>query len=394
MLARVAEYFRKDKTEPEEPVSDDVAFSLVDEDNQTSDEAGDQTGADQIEGEQELVHLLAKWAVMSKAQRHAISALAEEITDTGKLVESNVGDLSQRFRQLAEHTGKQIEQVRGVIAISESLEVDGETIRLQEVPEILNHVLQEVISKVLYMSKQGLTLVYALDDVVGQVDDVDETVTTIEEINRQTVMLSMNAKIEAARAGEAGRGFAVVADEIKNLSNRINDLAEDIREQMSKMSTGIREGHSKLSELASMDLSDHIIGRERLEVVMSALIAQSGKMTETLAESADLNERISVDVQSVVRDMQFQDRAQQKLDNVIGALGILCGSLARIESEAIDAGSDPVADEECHDLIADIISECTLGEVKQRFARQVFFPDEIYEDEVPDEEAEDLIELF
>ncbi len=379
MLARVAEYFRKDKTEPEEPVSDDVAFSLVDEDNQTSDEAGDQTGADQIEGEQELVHLLAKWAVMSKAQRHAISALAEEITDTGKLVESNVGDLSQRFRQLAEHTGKQIEQVRGVIAISESLEVDGETIRLQEVPEILNHVLQEVISKVLYMSKQGLTLVYALDDVVGQVDDVDETVTTIEEINRQTVMLSMNAKIEAARAGEAGRGFAVVAD---------------IREQMSKMSTGIREGHSKLSELASMDLSDHIIGRERLEVVMSALIAQSGKMTETLAESADLNERISVDVQSVVRDMQFQDRAQQKLDNVIGALGILCGSLARIESEAIDAGSDPVADEECHDLIADIISECTLGEVKQRFARQVFFPDEIYEDEVPDEEAEDLIELF
>ncbi|NTV51989.1 MAG: hypothetical protein HGA76_03095 [Candidatus Firestonebacteria bacterium] len=47
---------------------------------------------------------------------------------------------------------------------------------------------------------------------------IQEFVTRIGGISRQTHLLSLNAGIEAARAGESGRGFAVVASEIRTLS--------------------------------------------------------------------------------------------------------------------------------------------------------------------------------
>ncbi|TNF19552.1 MAG: chemotaxis protein [Rhodobacteraceae bacterium] len=54
----------------------------------------------------------------------------------------------------------------------------------------------------------------------------------IEDIAFQVNVLAINAGIEASRAGEAGRGFAVIAQTIKELSDRTNDTAEDIRESV------------------------------------------------------------------------------------------------------------------------------------------------------------------
>ena len=75
---------------------------------------------------------------------------------------------------------------------------------------------------------------------------------TIDNINSQTNLLSLNASIEAARAGEAGRGFAVVAGEIRDLSEETQNSSTSIMKALAHLedtSDKMTEAITKIVEL-------------------------------------------------------------------------------------------------------------------------------------------------
>ncbi|MCM2548777.1 methyl-accepting chemotaxis protein [Burkholderia glumae] len=76
----------------------------------------------------------------------------------------------------------------------------------------------------------------------------------INDINRETTFLALNARIEAARAGAAGKGFAVVANQVKQVSTRIGEITESLNKELAGSLTRLTElGDSMIERMHLLD---------------------------------------------------------------------------------------------------------------------------------------------
>ncbi len=82
----------------------------------------------------------------------------------------------------------------------------------------------------------------AMHDIEEASTRIVQAVRVINEIARQTNLLSLNAAIEAAKAGDAGAGFAVVAEEVRKLAERSGQSAKEIAQLVDITEEAIRNG--------------------------------------------------------------------------------------------------------------------------------------------------------
>ncbi|MEJ0049059.1 MAG: methyl-accepting chemotaxis protein [Rhodospirillales bacterium] len=296
-----------------------------------------------------------------------VRRLARELTVSSDLIETSTIELSDRFQTLAVIAQAQTGRVDQIIAVSESITVAGEAVPLSAAMHAVEEVLLNVIDTILSVSKHAMRMVYALDDVARDVTAAEECAVQIEKINHQTRYLALNAAIEASRSGDAGAAFGVIALEMRDLSQATERTSRQVRDRISAVARGVRNGHQVLEGIATLDMSEHIMAKERIDGLIAGLIAQSKSFNAVLAETAESSGEMARTISQLITGMQFQDRTKQHISHVVDALRVLEeGAVAAQQATctafpgmfqpgSIDAGQ-----------LARIIENQTLGAMKQR----------------------------
>lgn len=369
--------------------------------------ARQQTAALQAEGGQdavrgsagdrgrEAVELLQRWLGLSDTQKQALTVLMTVLQDVSGLIEGNVGELSQRFNNLAATSREQTNSVQALAGNIDTVDVDGEKVPLAYFFERLKETISELVEKIVFLSSRGVNLVYKLDDVLVELKGVQGSISSIDKINRQTNLLALNAKIEAARSGEAGRGFAVVANEVRDLASSVDRLSGNLKSQLGAIGQGIGDCYGMLQEIAAVDMSQqNLIANARISTMMQTLLRQNAELGKALESNVAASQLIADNISAAVIGMQFQDRAMQMLENASLAMGTAIAGIN--ELRALSDASLPVApDADIAATVADrILDGCKLGDMRRRLAFEFGRgPDAAITDHPPAEESAD-IELF
>ena len=145
----------------------------------------------------------------------------------------------------------------------------------------------------------------AMNDLMEKIQNVNQIVGLIDNISRQTNLLSLNASIEAARAGEAGRGFAVVAGEIRELSEQTNDSLEKIRKEIQGINDGSRKVTGDMSQLSE------VFARQ------NGLVEDTGKLFSRITEAS---EAMDSDYQKIVRSIEEMQKSKKALVDSVSSI--------------------------------------------------------------------------
>ena len=304
---------------------------------------------------------------LNAAQTQILHVVMSEIVEVSDDIETNFQALSDNFTHLAKVSHNQAEIVQELSQNTQIIKMNDGEIEVDDIVNTLGQSLSEFIEKIVYMSSRSVNMVYALDDVLQEVNEVFHSIKSIDRINAQTNLLAINAKIEAAHAGEAGAGFGVVADEVRELAKNVNQLSGQLKNQIDRVSTGLKKGYELLREIAEVDTSgQNLEAHASMNKMMRAIVDQTVSMKTVLESSAEAAVHINSDINAAIIRMQFQDRAHQRLEAAVKALGHICETHESVDAQIVLGCELEPLQQMATDLSDKVVNQCSLGTVQEK----------------------------
>lgn len=128
---------------------------------------------------------------------------------------------------------------------------------------------QEVIGKTNSTNELTLEMFEKVNGLRESTASIQKVLELLNNMAKQTNILSLNASIEAARAGSAGKGFMVISNEIRNLADQskqsievVGRITENIQMDIDSAVDAIEKAYPVFKEQIHMvQETDHIFNR-------------------------------------------------------------------------------------------------------------------------------------
>ncbi len=142
----------------------------------------------------------------------------------------------------------------------------------------------------------GQAAMRAMEKVEEATSQMVNAVQVIQDIARQTNLLSLNAAIEAATAGKLGKGFAVVAEEVRKLAERSDASAREIATLIEGSNHAVAQGKATVQEVvqALVNIRDNVTEIAAMSTQIEAASGEQAKASEEVAKQVELGAQQAV----------------------------------------------------------------------------------------------------
>jgi len=229
-----------------------------------------------LETAAELTDASKKTAISAKE----IAVATEEIAGGA----SSLAVESERGNELTHNIGMQMKSV-----IDSNVVMGTAASDVQKSSEQGIEYMSELIHKTNATEAMTRDMVEKVDKLKESTRSIRKILDVLNNISKQTNILSLNATIEAARAGAAGKGFMVVADEIRKLADQSRQSIEIVGQFTETIQKEIDETVSVLSnaypifqeQIVSVKEADSIF--KEVQNHMGGFIGRLSEVTESIS---------------------------------------------------------------------------------------------------------------